>query len=334
MKKSLIFGLGMVLMALQANVWAATCATEKKGKGYTLRVLSPGPGTVINKSAPFLLQWQDPAQSMGIKVNVSLHKLAGTKKTPKTIKNLLNQPNTGNVLLTGTNLTLPGKATATDQYFLRISGTGKLVIDSECFAFAPALKGGPKQQANAEQEALQLTVQTYATQIAALTKEVAALKEQLAVTGAGIPRKEAAALKEMLAVTETQGTNERVKNNVVVGAILRLILQRVNDLTAKVSDIENSYMPERAILDSLGSLRRTVGPEEPPRYGGTIGMRNRNIGERQFLHYEYHDKLLDYIYHHHHIGRKGTRTGSPKCNFGGVECKHEPGGVQLDRSIY
>jgi len=34
LKKSLILGLGMVLMALQANVWAATCATEKKAKGY------------------------------------------------------------------------------------------------------------------------------------------------------------------------------------------------------------------------------------------------------------------------------------------------------------
>ena len=146
MKKLLIAGLGVVLMGMQFNLWAATCATEKKGKGYTLRVLSPGPGTVINKSAPFLLQWQDPAQSMGIKVNVGLHKLKGTKKAPKAIKNLLNQPNTGNVLVTGTNLTQPGKATAKDKFFLRVSGKGKLVIDSECFTFAPALKGIPRRR--------------------------------------------------------------------------------------------------------------------------------------------------------------------------------------------
>ena len=119
MKKLLTVGLGMVLMGMQFNVWAATCATEKKSRGYTVRVLSPGPGTVINKSAPFLLQWQDPAQSLGIKVHVGLHKLKGTKKTSKAIKNLLNQPNTGNVLVTGTNLTQPGPTVkAKDKFFL------------------------------------------------------------------------------------------------------------------------------------------------------------------------------------------------------------------------
>jgi hypothetical protein len=55
-------------------------ATEVKGKSYTVRVLSPGPGTVINKSAPFLLQWQDPAQSFGIKVNVGLHQIKGQEE--------------------------------------------------------------------------------------------------------------------------------------------------------------------------------------------------------------------------------------------------------------
>ncbi len=184
MKKLLIVGLGVVLMGMQFNLWAATCATEKKGKGYTLRVLSPGPGTVINKSAPFLLQYYDPAQSFGIKINVGLHQFKDKKKVAKAVKSLLHQPNTGNVLITATDLTQPGaKATAKDQYFLRVSGTGNLVIDSECFAFAPALKGVPKEAANAEQEGLQLTVQAYATQIAVLTKEVAALKERLAGTG-------------------------------------------------------------------------------------------------------------------------------------------------------
>ena len=162
MKKLLIAGLGVLLMGMQFNAWAATCATEKKGKGYTLRVLSPGPGTVINKNAPFLLQWQDPAQSMGIKVNVGLHKLKGTKKTPKAIKKLLKQPNTGNVLVTGTNLTQPGKATAKDKFFLRVSGKGRLAggvefIDSECFTFAPALKGIPKKTADAKQQGFQQT---------------------------------------------------------------------------------------------------------------------------------------------------------------------------------
>ena len=119
MKKLLMVGLGVLLMGMQLNAWAHTCATEGKGKGgYTVRVLSPGPGTVINKNAPFLLQWQDPAQSLGIKVNVGLHKLKGTKKMPKVIKNLLKQPNTGNALVTGTDLTQPGKATAKDKFSL------------------------------------------------------------------------------------------------------------------------------------------------------------------------------------------------------------------------
>ena len=74
MKKLLIVGLGVLLMGMQVNVLAAaTCATEKKSKGYTLRVLSPGSGAVINRNAPFLLQWQDPAQSFGIKVDVGLY---------------------------------------------------------------------------------------------------------------------------------------------------------------------------------------------------------------------------------------------------------------------
>ena len=187
MKKLLIVGLGVVLMGMQVNVLAATCVTEKKGKGYTLRVLSPGPGTVINKGAPFLLQWQDPAQSLGIKVHVGLHQLKGTKKVPKPIKTLMNRPNTGNVLVTGTNLTQPGpKAKARDKYFLRItSGKTKQFIDSECFAFAPALKGIPKQAADAEQQGFQLTMQAYATEIAALRKELAAVKKQLAAKGTG-----------------------------------------------------------------------------------------------------------------------------------------------------
>jgi len=186
MKKLLMVGLGVLLMGMQFNAWAATCATEKKGKGYTLRVLSPGPGTVINKSAPFLLQWQDPAQSMGIKVNVGLHKLKGTKKAPKAIKNLLNQPNTGNVLVTGTNLTQPGKATAKAKFFLRVtSGKTKQFIDSECFTFAPALKGVPKvkaadAQAQAQVQGLHHTVRHLTAHIATLTAELAAVKKKLA----------------------------------------------------------------------------------------------------------------------------------------------------------
>lgn len=57
MKKLLTVGLGMVLMALQTNIWAATCATEKKAKGYMVKVLSPAMATVINKNTPFLLQY-------------------------------------------------------------------------------------------------------------------------------------------------------------------------------------------------------------------------------------------------------------------------------------
>ena len=181
MKKSLIFGLGMVLMALQANVWAATCATEKKAKGYMVKVLSPAMATVINKNDPFLVQYSDPGQSLGIVVTVALHKLTGKKKVAKAVKKLMNQPNSGSVLLTGANLMNPGSK-ADGKFFFRVSGAGKSV-DSYCFTFAPQLKGAAKQTADAELQGLQQTVKTYAEQIAALTKTLADLEIQLA-TGA------------------------------------------------------------------------------------------------------------------------------------------------------
>jgi len=181
LKKSLIFGLGMVLMALQANVWAATCATEKKAKGYMVKVLSPAMATVINKNDPFLVQYSDPGQSLGIVVTVALHTITGNKKAPKAVKALKNQPNSGSVLLTGANLMNPGSK-ADGKFFFRVSGAGKSV-DSECFAFAPQLKGAAKQTADAELQGLQQTVKTYAEQIAALTKTLADLEIQLA-TGA------------------------------------------------------------------------------------------------------------------------------------------------------
>ena len=181
MKKSLIFGLGMVLMALQANVWAATCATEKKAKGYMVKVLSPAMATVINKNDPFLVQYSDPGQSLGIVVTVALHTITGNKKAPKAVKALKNQPNSGSVLLTGANLMNPGSK-ADGKFFFRVSGAGKSV-DSECFTFAPQLKGATKQTADAELQGLQQTVKTYAEQIAALTKTLADLEIQLA-TGA------------------------------------------------------------------------------------------------------------------------------------------------------
>ena len=181
MKKSLILGLGMVLMALQANVWAATCATEKKAKGYMVKVLSPAMATVINKNGPFLVQYSDPDQSLGIVVTVALHKLTGKKKVAKAVKKLMNQPNSGSVLLTGANLMNPGSK-ADGKFFFRVSGAGKSV-DSYCFTFAPQLKGAAKQTADAELQGLQQTVKTYAEQIAALTKTLADLEIQLA-TGA------------------------------------------------------------------------------------------------------------------------------------------------------
>ncbi len=181
MKKSLIFGLGMVLMALQANIWAATCATEKKAKGYMVKVLSPAMATVINKNDPFLVQYSDPDQSLGIVVTVALHTITGKKKAPKAVKALKNQPNSGSVLLTGANLMNPGSK-ADGKFFFRVSGAGKSV-DSECFTFAPQLKGATKQTADAELQGLQQTVKTYAEQIAALTKTLADLEIQLA-TGA------------------------------------------------------------------------------------------------------------------------------------------------------
>ena len=181
MKKSLILGLGMVLMALQANIWAATCATEKKAKGYMVKVLSPAMATVINKNDPFLVQYSDPGQSLGIVVTVALHTITGKKKAPKAVKALKNQPNSGSVLLTGANLMNPGSK-ADGKFFFRVSGAGKSV-DSYCFTFAPQLKGATKQTADAELQGLQQTVKTYAEQIAALTKTLADLERQLA-TGA------------------------------------------------------------------------------------------------------------------------------------------------------
>ncbi len=183
MKKSLILGLGMVLMALQANVWAATCATEKKAKGYMVKVLSPAMATVINKNDPFLVQYSDPGQSLGIVVTVALHTITGKKKAPKAVKALKNQPNSGSVLLTGANLMNPGSK-ADGKFFFRVSGAGKSV-DSECFTFAPQLKGAAIQPAEAELHGTQQSVRTYANQIAALEKQLAALKKQIAKGGGG-----------------------------------------------------------------------------------------------------------------------------------------------------
>jgi hypothetical protein len=185
MKKALILGLGVALMALQANAWAATCATEKKAKGYTVKVLSPATGSVINKSDAFLLQWQDMAQSMGAMVTVGLHKLKGKKKARKAVKRLTNQHNTGSALLTGASLTNPGAgAKAKDKYFFRITGAGTS-SDSGCFSFAPQLKGAAIQPAEAELHGTQQSVRTYANQIAALEKQLAALKKQIAKGGGG-----------------------------------------------------------------------------------------------------------------------------------------------------
>ena len=154
---------------------------RKKAKGYMVKVLSPAMATVINKNDPFLVQYSDPGQSLGIVVTVALHTITGKKKAPKAVKALKNQPNSGSVLLTGANLMNPGSK-ADGKFFFRVSGAGKSV-DSYCFTFAPQLKGAAKQTADAELQGLQQTVKTYAEQIAALTKTLADLEIQLA-TGA------------------------------------------------------------------------------------------------------------------------------------------------------
>ena len=146
-----------------------------------VKVLSPAMATVINKNDPFLVQYSDPGQSLGIVVTVALHTITGNKKAPKAVKALKNQPNSGSVLLTGANLMNPGSK-ADGKFFFRVSGAGKSV-DSYCFTFAPQLKGAAKQTADAELQGLQQTVKTYAEQIAALTKTLADLEIQLA-TGA------------------------------------------------------------------------------------------------------------------------------------------------------
>jgi hypothetical protein len=108
------------------------------------------------------------------------------KKVAKALKTLMNQPNTGNVLVTGTNLTQPGPTVkAKDKFFLKVSGKGKLVIDSECFTFAPALKGIPKKAVDATQQGFQLTMQLYAGRVAALEKKIAVLEKQLKVGDGG-----------------------------------------------------------------------------------------------------------------------------------------------------
>jgi len=176
MKRLLVALFGV--FTFQGSVWAATCATEIKAKGYMVKVLSPAMAAVINKNDPFLVQYSDPDQSLGIVVTVALHKLTGKKKVAKAVKTLRNQPNSGSVLLTGANLMNPGSK-ADGTFFFRVSGAGKSV-DSYCFIFAPQLKDAAKQTADAELQGLQQTVKTYAEQIAALTKKLAEVEKQLA----------------------------------------------------------------------------------------------------------------------------------------------------------
>ena len=273
MKKSLIFGLGMVLMALQANVWAATCATEKKAKGYMVKVLSPAMATVINKNDPFLVQYSDPDQSLGIVVTVALHKLTGKKKVAKAVKKLMNQPNSGSVLLTGANLMNPGSK-ADGKFFFRVSGAGKSV-DSYCFTFAPQLKGAAKQTADAELQGLQQTVKTYAEQIAALTKELAEVKQQLAATGtegagslvkAGSKIKLPGTTKDGLTCGDIQGKKpkcshthpflEELRRKIPAHVWVALGSDSINTLSSAVSRIQQTHLSDQQ--DTSRRLRRNL----------------------------------------------------------------------------
>ena len=273
MKKSLIFGLGMVLMALQANVWAATCATEKKAKGYMVKVLSPAMATVINKNDPFLVQYSDPGQSLGIVVTVALHTITGKKKAPKAVKALKNQPNSGSVLLTGANLMNPGSK-ADGKFFFRVSGAGKSV-DSYCFTFAPQLKGAAKQTADAELQGLQQTVKTYAEQIAALTKELAEVKQQLAATGtegagslvkAGSKIKLPGTTKDGLTCGDIQGKKpkcshthpflEELRRKIPAHVWVALGSDSINTLSSAVSRIQQTHLSDQQ--DTSRRLRRNL----------------------------------------------------------------------------
>ena len=273
MKKSLIFGLGMVLMALQANVWAATCATEKKAKGYMVKVLSPAMATVINKNDPFLVQYSDPDQSLGIVVTVALHTITGKKKVAKAVKTLKNQPNSGSVLLTGANLMNPGSK-ADGKFFFRVSGAGKSV-DSECFTFAPQLKGATKQTADAELQGLQQTVKTYAEQIAALTKKLAEVEKQLAATGtegagslvkAGSKIKLPGTTKDGLTCGDIQGKKpkcshthpflEELRRKIPAHVWVALGSDSINTLSSAVSRIQQTHLSDQQ--DTSRRLRRNL----------------------------------------------------------------------------
>ncbi len=59
------------------------------------------------------------------------------------------------------------------------------MIDSECFTFAPALKGISKKAVDATQQGFQLTIQLYAGRVAALEKKIAVLEKQLKVGDGG-----------------------------------------------------------------------------------------------------------------------------------------------------
>lgn len=277
MKKTVIVLTGTLLVLAHTSVRALTCASEQRIKGYEVKVLSPTTGTVINKNAAFLIQYLDPIQSLGMVVNVGLHEFRKNKKSFKPVKKLSNQPNTGNILMTGANLTQPGvKGSVEDQYFLRISGAGNLVIDSECFSFAPVRKHPSKPASSTDQRGLQLTVQSYATQISSLSTETEAIKDQLLVAGAtalkemlavdaiGIPQIDAEALREMLAEEENQenrSTSGSEANNALVGFILRLLLQRVNALTTQLREMESKIHSTEDKLDQLWAAYYAEGQE-------------------------------------------------------------------------
>jgi len=228
---------------------------------------------VINKNDPFLVQYSDPGQSLGIVVTVALHTITGNKKAPKAVKTLKNQPNSGSVLLTGANLMNPGSK-ADGKFFFRVSGAGKSV-DSECFTFAPQLKGATKQTADAELQGLQQTVKTYAEQIAALTKKLAEVEKQLAATGtegagslvkAGSKIKLPGTTKDGLTCGDIQGKKpkcshthpflEELRRKIPAHVWVALGSDSINTLSSAVSRIQQTHLSDQQ--DTSRRLRRNL----------------------------------------------------------------------------
>ena len=147
MKRFLVVLFGVLVFQANANAQSDTCFevhTWNGGAGpVTAKVRTPASDGfwILNKGAPFLLQWEDREEILGDNVKVTLKRVKGDEIVPLGDSSLNNLPNTGYALIS--KRSLKGKNIKTGKenkhYFQieKVVGTDKAVIKSGCFTFHP-----------------------------------------------------------------------------------------------------------------------------------------------------------------------------------------------------